>query len=341
MVNHLSFVWRQCLVYYVVSSQNIIFVRLNQHNMDFHNRLKLPLIAAPMFLVSGVELVKEACNAGIIGSFPMTNARTIEDLRSWFMYLKNELHEDAAPFAANMIVHTTYSRFEEERALIEEFQPSIVITALGSPSRIVETVHNYGGKVFADVNSIPFARKAAATGVDGLVCVANGAGGHTGFLNPFVFVNAVREFFNGTVILAGGMSTGRDVLAARAAGADLCYMGTRFIAVKESLAQEAYKEMIVNSTSEDIILTDQMTGVPANFIRQSLEQAGIVVEGPGKAPDFSKMNQQEGGSKAWKDIWSAGQCVNNIQSVVSVKELVEQLINEYETAKTELKNNVL
>ncbi len=309
--------------------------------MDPVDQLKLPLIAAPMFLVSGVELVKEACNAGIIGSFPMTNARTIEDLRSWLLYLKKELQVGAAPYAVNMIVHTTYPRFEEERALVEEFQPPIVITALGSPSRIVETVHSYGGKVYADVNSISFAQKAAAAGVDGLVCVANGAGGHTGFLNPFVFVNSVRNFFNGTIILAGGLSTGRDILAARVAGADLCYMGTRFIAVKESLAHDDYKQMIVNSSSDDIILTDQLTGVPANFIKQSLEQAGVVIDGPSKKPDFSKMTQHDGGSKAWKDIWSAGQCVSNIHDVISVKELVNQLNNEYKSAITEMKNKVL
>lgn len=308
--------------------------------MDVVSKLRLPLIAAPMFLVSGKELVKEACNAGIIGSFPMTNARTIDDLRDWFLYLERELREDAAPYAANMIVHTTYSRFEEEKALIEEFQPPVVITALGSPSRIVDTVHRYGGKVYADVNSIPFAQKAAATGVDGLVCVANGAGGHTGFLNPFVFIHTVREFFRGTIIIAGGLSTGRDILAARIAGADLCYMGTRFIAVKESLAQNEYKEMIVKSTADDIVLTDQLTGVDANFLMESLQQAGITVDGSGKKPDFSKMSA-DNDSKAWRDIWSAGQCVSNIHDIVTVRELVDQLADEYTDAINTMKNIAL
>ncbi len=299
--------------------------------------LKLPLIAAPMFLVSGPVMVKEACNSGIIGSFPMTNARTIEDLEKWFIYLNENLNEDAAPLAANIIVHTTYPRFNEELEMIKKYKPQIVITALGSPARVIKEVHEYGGMVFADVNSIGYARKAALTGVDGLVCVGAGAGGHTGQLTPFAFVRAVRSFFSGIIILAGGMSRGEDILAAQVLGADLCYMGTRFITTDESLASKEYKEMIVESSADQIIQTDKITGVPAHFMTKSLEQAGIDLT-KSKEVDFSGMSASGSTAKAWKDIWSAGQGVDNITNIASVSEVVNTLVEEYNSALENVQN---
>ena len=293
--------------------------------------LRLPLIAAPMFLVSGPVMVKEACNSGIIGSFPMTNARTIEDLEKWFIYLAENTNEDSAPLAANIIVHTTYPRFNEELEMIKKYKPKIVITALGSPARVIKEVHEYGGMVFADVNSIGYARKAALTGVDGLVCVGAGAGGHTGQLTPFAFVRAVRSFFSGIIILAGGMSRGEDILAAQVLGADLCYMGTKFIATEESLASKEYKDMIVESSADQIVQTDKITGVPAHFMKQSLEQAGIDLT-KSKEVDFSAMSASGSTAKAWKDIWSAGQGVDNITNIARVSEVVNTLCDEYNSA---------
>lgn len=298
--------------------------------------LKLPLIAAPMFLVSGPVLVKEACNSGIIGSFPMTNARTIDDLEKWFIYLKENLHKNAAPIAANIIVHTTYPRFAEELKILEKYQPEIVITALGSPARVIETVHGYGGMVFADVNSVAYARKAAEAGVDGLVCVGAGAGGHTGMLTPFAFVRAVRSFFSGLIILAGGMSRGEDILAAQVLGADLCYMGTRFIPSEESLASAAYKKMVTTCHADEIVLTDKITGVPAHFMKQSLAQAGIDLT-KDKQVDFSTMSADGSTAKAWKDIWSAGQGVDNIDKISPVSEIVEELYEQYHRSLARIK----
>lgn len=298
--------------------------------------LKLPLIAAPMFLVSGPVLVKEACNNGIIGSFPMTNARTIEDLEKWFIYLNENVNAQAAPVAANIIVHKTYPRFEEEMKVIAKYRPEIVITALGSPARVIDTVHGYGGLVFADVNSVAYAAKAAKAGVDGLVCVAAGAGGHTGMLTPFAFVRAVRSFFSGLIILAGGMTRGEDLLAAQVLGADLCYMGTRFIPAVESLAAREYKEMVVRCDAGQIVLTDKITGVPAHFMKQSLEQTGIDLT-KGKDIDFSDMNVAGSTAKAWKDIWSAGQGVDNIDKISPVAEIVAELYEQYHAAMDKMK----
>ena len=288
-----------------------------------------------MFLVSGPELVIASCKAGVIGSFPVTNARKIEDLENWMQQIEQSLqqvkaqhpNEKIAPWALNMIMHRSYSRFPEELELVKKYKPKIVITALGSPERVVETVHEYGGLVLADVNSVSFAKKAAKTGVDGLILVASGAGGHTGKMTGFAFVDAVREFWDGIIILAGGISTGQGIRAAQALGADLAYMGTRFIATDESLAGDAYQEMVVEVSAKDLILTDAITGVPAWFMRPSLEKAGYDIENlQPKKIDFNDAGAE---SKAWRDVWSAGQGVGVINKRNSVSEIVQHLRNEY------------
>ena len=289
-----------------------------------------------MFLVSGPELVIASCQAGVIGSFPVTNARPIGQLEDWMQQIEKRLQETKqenpsakiAPWALNMIMHKSYSRFSEEVALVKKYQPKIVITALGSPERIVDVVHEYGGMVLADVNSVSFARKAAKTGVDGLILVAAGAGGHTGKMTGFAFVDAVREFWDGYIALAGGISSGRGIRAAQALGADLAYMGTRFIPTPESLAVAAYQEMVVDVTAKDLVLTDAITGVPAWFMRPSLEQAGYDIKNlKPKKIDFNDAGAE---SKAWRDVWSAGQGVGVITKKNTVKEIVQQLRTEYE-----------
>lgn len=303
----------------------------------------LPLIVAPMFLVSGPSLVISACKAGIIGSFPFPNARPIEQLTSWLQQINHQLAlakqqnptARIAPYAVNMIMHRSYARFEEEVALLKKYQPKIVITALGSPERIIDIVQGYGGLVFADVNTLGFAHKAARMGVDGLILVAAGAGGHTGQMTGFAFVEAVREFWDGYLVLAGGISTGRGIRAAQALGADLAYMGTRFIPTHESMAESAYQEMLIEATVNDLILTDAVTGVPAWFMRQSLEKAGFDIHNLQAAKiDFK---EGVGQNKAWRDVWSAGQGVGMINKTNSVAEIVQQLRKEYEQVLIEEK----
>ena len=236
-------------------------------------QLRLPIMVAPMFLVSGYELVAAACQSGVLASFPTPNARTIEELESWMQQLAAQ--QKAAPWVLSTITHSTYARLGEEITLIRRYQPAIVITALGSPKPVLEAVHSYGGLVFADVNSIAFAKKAAEAGADGLILVCAGAGGHTGMLSPFAFIEEVRSFWDGPIILAGSISTARAIRAAEVLGADLAYMGTRFIATDESRAVPAYKTMLTHTHAQDIIATAALTGVTGHFIRESLLQAGI------------------------------------------------------------------
>lgn len=302
--------------------------------------LELPIIAAPMFLVSSSELVIGCCENGIIGSFPFQNSRTIEDLQQWLEHLTTKLQEiekanptkKLAPWAANIVVHRSYDRMEQELELVKKYQPPIVITALGNPARVIEAVHSYGGLVFADVNSVAFAKKAAATGVDGLVLVCSGAGGHTGMMNSFAFVESVREFWNGYIALAGGISTGQSVFALEALGVDFAYMGTHFIATEESNAANDYKEMILRTNSEDIILTDAFTGVPANMIRESIENAGYVISDL-KKKETINFDQPLSGGKAWKDIWSAGHGIGHITKIQPVASLINTLKKEYKNAR--------
>lgn len=300
----------------------------------------LPLIAAPMFLVSGPDLVLAACKAGIIGAFPAPNARTIGILDNWLSCITTGLvaaraqspQQRIGPFAANLIVHRSYQRRQAELELVIKYRPPIVITALGSPEPVVEAIHSYGGLVFADVNSLRFARKAAEAGVDGLVLVSAGAGGHTGMMTGFAFVDAVREFWDGIIVLAGGISTGRGIRAAQALGADLAYMGTRFIATTESLASDDYRQMLLDATVEDLICSDSFTGVPANFLRPSIRRAGLDPDNLKPKEKTINFDNPYSEAKAWRDIWSAGQGVGTIKQVQSVAGLVATLRQEYTEA---------
>ncbi|MDN4593099.1 NAD(P)H-dependent flavin oxidoreductase [Polycladomyces subterraneus] len=312
------------------------------HKLPPHiaDQLVLPVIAAPMFLVSSPDMVIESCKAGIIGSFPLLNARTVDILDDWMKRITEELerirvdhpNHRIAPWAVNLIVHRTNKRYEADLDLIKKYQPPIVITSLGDPTPVVNVVHEYGGLVFSDVSTLYHAKKAARTGVDGLILVCSGAGGHAGTINPFAFVGEVREFWDGITILAGCLSSGRDILAAKALGVDLAYMGTRFIPASESLASEDYKRMLIESTLDDLIYTDAFSGVNANYLKPSIRRAGLDPEQLQKkeSVDFSELNQSD--AKAWRDIWSAGQGVGQIKRVQTVAEIVADLRREYDEA---------
>lgn len=293
------------------------------------SQLKLPAMCAPMFLISGPEMVINTCKAGMLGCFPTPNARSTEILDEWMQTISGELGD--TPWAVNIVVHPSYPRRDADMEVIKKYKPPIVVTALGSPAHIVDEVHAYGGIVIADVISPSFAKKAVAAGVDGLVLVAAGAGGHTGYLSPFVFVNEVREFFDGLLILGGGLSTGRDIRAAEVMGADLVNLGTRFIPVQESMAQQDYKQMVVDSNSNDILSSDAITGVKANWLIPSLVNGGY---DPRNMPSSTGINFAEAGAdaKKWKDLWAAGQGVGASKSIQPIAELVQELSDEYQRA---------
>ncbi len=321
-----------------------VFQLLSKLPDHIAKELSVPVISAPMFLVSSPELVIESCKSGIIGSFPSLNARTETILEEWMERIQFELSEakekepnrKVAPWAVNLIVHKSNKRYEKDLEIVKKYEPPIVITSLGNPSAVIEIVHSYGGLVFSDVSTITHARKAAETGVDGLILVCSGAGGHAGTINSFAFAGAVREFWDGITILAGCISSGRDVLASEVLGMDLAYMGTRFISAKESFASDEYKEMLIESVLDDLIYTDAFTGVNANYLKNSIIKAGIDLEKlkSKEKVDLSSLDQSD--SKAWKDIWSAGQGVHQIQAVQSVKEMVAELQDEYDKAKEKL-----
>jgi len=289
--------------------------------------LKLPVIAAPMFLVSGPDLVVEACNAGIIGTFPSLNQRTTEGYREWLKDIKTRLKPDAAAFGVNHIVHPTNPRLMADMMVSVEEQVPLIITSLGAVRDVVEAVHGYGGVVFHDIANVRHARKAAEAGVDGLILVANGAGGHAGIINPFALINEVRSFFDGTIILSGCLSTGQDIAGAITLGADFAYMGTRFINTTEAMAQDAYKAMIVDSGASDITYTAAVSGIPANFLTPSLIENGI---DPKTLPDHKLDMADE--AKAWKTVWSAGQGAGSVHDVVPAAELVGRLAREFDAA---------
>jgi nitronate monooxygenase len=301
-------------------------------------QLTLPVVSAPMFLISSPQMLTECCLKGVIGSFPAPNARTIETLDEWMGSInqtlnearEKDLNQKIAPWAMNLVVHRSNGRFSEELELIKKHQPPIVITSLGSPKRAVEIVHSYGGIVFSDVSTIAFAKKAAEAGVDGLVLVSAGAGGHAGEINGFAFIDSVRSFWDGIVLLAGSISTGSGILAAQAAGADLAYMGTRFIVAKESFATEDYRQMILDSSQEDIIYTDAFSGVHSNMLMPSIKKAGIVLEDLEKKEIFSfEFKSENHNAKAWKDIWSAGHGVGAIEEIDTTSALINKLQQEY------------
>jgi nitronate monooxygenase len=287
------------------------------------DQLKIPVILAPMFLISGPDLVIAAARAGIIGAFPAPNARTIEDLRAWLDRITGALGEQKN-WAMNMIVHASYDRFEAELALVEAYQPSLVITALGSPKRVAAPVQAYGGAVFCDVVTPEQARKAVDAGVNGLILVCAGAGGHTGQYSPFAFVEEVRRFWSGPLALAGAIGTARGIRAAQVLGADYAYMGTRFIACPESLVSDENRAMLVRAGMSDVRTTAAISGVPANWLRESLEAAGFSPEmlKAEKKVDFSALH---GEAKAWKSIWGAGHSVGRTEKVQTVAEVVEEL----------------
>jgi nitronate monooxygenase len=315
----------------------------------FRDRLTLPLIAAPMFLVSGVELVVAACRNGVIGSFPTVNCRTSEQLDAWLGEIGDRLqrHSDAsgkaaAPICPNLIVHRSNARLAQDLQVLLQHRPEMVITSVGSPAPVLAPLHEAGALVFADVASIRHAERAAAAGADGLVLLTAGAGGQTGWLNPFVFVRAVRAFFDGPIVLAGGIGDGHALRAAEALGCDLAYMGTKFIATHESLADIRYKEMLVAGSADDILLTTAFTGLQTNMLRPSIEAAGL---DPDDLPqrgaiDIGKdidIGARENRPKRWRDIWSAGHATSGVTAVLSVDELVARTVAEYQAAATRIR----
>ena len=295
-------------------------------NNKLVNQLRLPVIVAPMFLVSGPDLVIASSNAGLIGSFPGPNARTAEELENWMHQINNATSN---PWAFNMITHKTYDRFADELDLVKKFQPKIVITALGSPERVIEAVHEYGGKVIADVNNINFARRCAEMEVDGMALICHGAGGHTGQLSPFSFSAYVREFFDGLVVLAGSISTGQHIKAAQLLSADLCYMGTRFISAQESNAVDEYKSMIINSTYDDLRMTNLFTGAQAYYLKESIINNNLDPDNLDSNTEGFNVSASQDKIKAWKDIWSAGQGVGLIKNIESVESIVKELESEF------------
>lgn len=294
----------------------------------FKERLKIPAIAAPMFLVSGPKLVVATAKAGMAAAFPAPNARTIADLDRWMSEISRDLAQADVPWALNIVAHKSYERLNEELELIVRHKPPLVITALGSPRAVIEAVHSYGGLVFADVIDMKFAKKALEAGVDGLVLVCAGAGGHTGALSPFAFVTAVRGIFHGPVVVGGAIGSGRAIRAIEMLGADLAYIGTPFIAAEESLAPEAYKKMVVSSTHEDLIVTNAITGVTGSWLKPSLVAAGLdpAALAKGEAPNFSDATNAY---KRWKDTWAAGQGIDVVRKVEPAAEIVANLVREY------------
>lgn len=290
--------------------------------------LKLPVIAAPMFLVSGPDLVIQACKSGIVGTFPALNQRTTEGYAEWLDQIKGALGPDDAAYGVNIIVHHSNPRVMADLQVTVDHKVPLIITSLGAVKEVVDAVHSYGGLIFHDVTNMRHARKAAEAGVDGLILVAAGAGGHAGTWSPFALVNEIRSFFDGTIILSGAMSTGRDVAAALMMGADFAYLGTRFIAVKEAMSPDAYKQMIVESGAADITYTPSISGVPANFLTPSLIANGL---DPKNLPEPHKMDMASE-ARAWKTVWSAGQGCGSIRDVLPVADLVARLKQEFDAA---------
>ena len=307
------------------------------------NRLSLPVVCSPLFIISNPDLVIAQCKAGVVGSFPALNARPAPKLEEWLDRITTELaehdarHPDrpSAPFAVNQIVHKSNDRLEHDLELCVRYKVPIVITSLGARKEVNDAVHSYGGIVLHDVINNAFARKAIEKGADGLVAVAAGAGGHAGTLSPFALLHEIREWFDGPLLLSGAISSGDAILAAQAAGADLAYIGSAFIATQEANAQDGYKQMIVDSSAGDIVYSNLFTGVHGNYLRGSIERAGLDPEALPQS-DPSKMNFGSTSVKAWKDIWGAGQGVGAIKRVVPAGELVRRFAEEYALARRRL-----
>ncbi len=319
---------------------------------NYFSDLKIPAVAAPMFLISGPKMVVECCKNGIVGTFPALNQRTTKGFEEWVIQIKNEIDEfeketgkKAAPFGVNLIVHNTNPRVKADLKICIKHKVPIIITSLGAVSQLVGAVHSYGGLVYHDIIKRRHAEKAAEAGVDGMIVVSAGAGGHGGTLNPMSLISEVRSFFKKTILLSGCISTGKDIASAMQMGADLAYMGTRFINTKESLADEEYKKMIIDSTANDIIYTAAVSGVNANFLRPSLEAMGITEEmwnNSNKIDFGEELDAAQAEAKAWKTIWSAGQGVTEINDCPDVESLIKNLREEFISAvenQSELLNN--
>jgi len=301
---------------------------------SLENRLRLPVVAAPMFLISNPDLVLACCGKGVVGSFPALNQRDSAGFKAWLEEIEAglaQLHEPA-PYAVNLIVHPTNPRLQADLAQCVEHRVPIVITSLGAVKEVVDAVHSYGGLVFHDVTTRRHAEKAAEAGVDGLIAVAAGAGGHAGTWSPFALAAEIRQFFDKTLLLAGCINHGHEILAAQLLGADLAYMGTRFIATRESRAQEPYKQMLLGAHAADIIHTPAVSGIPASFLRPSLEQAGYDMAALKSGHEAGKLKPLDDEAKVWKTVWSAGQGVGEIHDLPAAAELIERLHGEYRSA---------
>jgi len=308
--------------------------------------LEMPIVAAPMFIVSGPELVIAQCKAGIVGSFPALNARPAEELEKWIVRIKLELEQyqkdnpdkKVASFAVNQICHPSNNRLEHDNEICRKHEVPIIITSLQANQNVYDTTHSYGGIILHDVTNIRHSKKALSMGADGLIAVCSGAGGHAGRLSPFALIPEIRQFHKGPLLLSGSIATGGSVAAALAMGADLAYIGTRFIASKEANAEEGYKQEIIDSSGEDIVYSSLFTGVHGNYLKGSIEKAGL---DPNNLPtaDKSSMNFGSGGNtdaKAWKDIWGAGQGVGSVQDAPSIQEIVDTFTAEYKDAQKRL-----
>jgi len=307
------------------------------------DRLRIPVVGAPMFILSQPELVIAQCTAGVVGSFPALNARPAELLDGWLTRIRDELaawdaahpERPAAPFAVNQIVHKSNDRLEHDLAMCVKHRVPIVITSLGAREDVNQAIHSYGGIVLHDVINVVHARKAIDKGADGLIAVCAGAGGHAGGLSPFALVSEIRAWWDGPLLLSGAIANGRSVLAAQALGADLAYVGSAFIATHEAQASERYKSAVVESTAADIIYTNLFTGVLGNYLRASIVNAGL---DPDNLPtsDPSKMSFASSSTKAWRDIWGCGQGIGDIREVVAAGALVDRLADEYQAARRQL-----
>lgn len=293
--------------------------------------LKIPVIVSPMFLISGPEMVIAACRAGVVGTFPALNQRSSSGLDAWLGEVAAGLSEDSAPYGVNLIVHHSNARLEADLEICIRRRVPLIITSLGVRPDVVRRIQAYGGRVFHDVTNIRHARKAIAAGVDGLILVSAGAGGHAGTLSPFALVAEVRRIFDGVIVLAGSISDGRSILAARILGADLVYMGTRFMATRESMAPPDLKRMLFRSEAADIVYTSGVSGIPGNFLISSIVMAGIEIESINDRSAYEAKTASDGSNKAWKDIWSAGHGVSYLVREESVYDIVDEIISDVES----------
>jgi len=306
--------------------------------IQFQGRLSIPAVAAPMFLVSNPDLVVEACRAGIIGTFPALNRRSSADYESWLVEIRERLDRierdtgrQAAPFGVNLIVHKSNPRVQADLEISIKHKVPLIITSLGAVKELVGAVQAYGGLVFHDVINMRHARKAAEAGVDGLIAVCAGAGGHAGLLSPFALIPEIRRFFPKAILLSGVMSSGRHIAAARMLGADLAYLGTRFIATRESMAAQGFKDMIVQTNANDIVYTAAISGVHGNFLKPSIDATGVPLDLTASTKQLELSHEK----RAWKNVWSAGQGVGSIDDVPATAELCARLVREYREAMDE------